>query len=149
MPAPDVSIPAQESRPVVGHVNLMVDTFIANVQEEDLRPIIRGLLSSGLPGIAKTFTEVARGYYLYKREPFELRNEYLFKISDEGELVPTSHYDEALEHARSLYGIGMGLAGLGLLSSMVSATLGVRWCEDDKVFCALVVLDSDIMQAIQ
>ncbi|KAK1220753.1 hypothetical protein PQX77_016467 [Marasmius sp. AFHP31] len=127
----------------------MVDTFLANVSGEDLRPIVRGLLSSGHPGIAKTFSEVARSYYSIKREPFKVKTRHLFAIGSQGEFVLTEHYDEALVQARSLYGIGMGLAGLGVLSSIIKGTVGVRWDEDDKIFSALVILDSDITQAIQ
>ncbi|KAL0060046.1 hypothetical protein AAF712_013166 [Marasmius tenuissimus] len=149
MPAPEVSVPAHEVRPVVGHVNLMVDTFLANVSGEDLRPIVRGLLSSGHPGVAKTFSDVARSYYTIKRESFKVKTRHLFAIGSQGEFVPTEHYEEASVQARSLYGIGMGLAALGVLSSMIKGTVGIRWDEDDKIFSALVVLDSDITQAIQ
>ncbi|KAG7087016.1 hypothetical protein E1B28_012994 [Marasmius oreades] len=142
MPAPDVSIPTNVTHSVVGHVNLMVDTFLANVDSDEL-------LSSGLPDIAKTFNEIARGYYSSKGEEYKPNYKSLFRRGEEGAVVPTEDFNEGLIHGRSLYGIGMGLAALEVLAFIVSATVGIRWREGDKLYGALVVLDSDITQAIQ
>ncbi|ESK92973.1 hypothetical protein Moror_8976 [Moniliophthora roreri MCA 2997] len=147
MPAPDVSIPSQETRPVVGHVNLMVDTFLANVKNEDLRSIVRGVLSSGLPGIAPTFTGVARTYL--GRNPLIVHDQSLVEDDSAGNTVPTEQFGEVLTRARSLYGVGMGFSGLDILASIVKSTVGRRWDENGEFAQILVNVDSDITQAIQ
>jgi hypothetical protein len=43
----------------------------------------------------------------------------------------------------------MGFASLGILASVVRATLGIRWEEDGEMTNALAVIDTDIGQAIQ
>ena len=44
----------------------------------------------------------------------------------------------------------MGLAGLGLLSSVVKATVGLRWEQEGSIMVdILAVIDMDICQAIQ
>jgi len=48
-----------------------------------------------------------------------------------------------------MYGAGMGFSSLGLLSSVVRATLGLRWEDDGDMADILAVVDIDIGQAIQ
>lgn len=43
----------------------------------------------------------------------------------------------------------MGFASLGLLTSIVSATVGLRWEWDGSMAATLAVIDTDISQAIQ
>jgi hypothetical protein len=43
----------------------------------------------------------------------------------------------------------MGFASLGILSSIVNATIGLRWEEDGAMAHILAVIDADISQAIQ
>lgn len=63
--------------------------------------------------------------------------------------VPTPELESLLARTRSLYGAGMGFAGLGLLSSMVKATVGLRWEQEGSMADILAVIDTDICQAIQ
>ncbi|KAF9021615.1 hypothetical protein BDZ89DRAFT_1103032 [Hymenopellis radicata] len=65
MPAPEAYSTPHGGRPALGHVNLMVDTFIANAQVDDLRSIVRGLLASGIPNIGSTFTTLAQARCFY------------------------------------------------------------------------------------
>lgn len=61
--------------------------------------------------------------------------------------MPSLH--DLLTRARSLYGAGLGFASLGLLSSIVRATIGLRWEDDGAMADILAVIDADIGQAIQ
>ena len=61
--------------------------------------------------------------------------------------MPSLH--DLLTRARSLYGAGLGFASLGLLSSIVRATIGLRWEVDGDMADILAVIDADIGQAIQ
>jgi hypothetical protein len=61
--------------------------------------------------------------------------------------MPSLH--DLLTRARSLYGAGLGFASLGLLSSIVRATIGLRWEDNGDMADILAVIDADIGQAIQ
>ena len=56
---------------------------------------------------------------------------------------------DLLSRARSLYGAGLGFASLGVLSSIVRATIGLRWEDVGDMADILAVIDADIGQAIQ
>ncbi|KAF9523695.1 hypothetical protein CPB83DRAFT_775083 [Crepidotus variabilis] len=149
MPAPDVtSYRCIETRPALGHVNLMLDTFISNAAPEDLRSIMRNLLATGPPGITPAFTNAAR---CCLRQTNCKVNPYLLfsKQSRDSPATPLPHLQDVLTRARSLFGAGMGFASLGLLSSIVRATIGLRWEEDGDMADFLAIIDSDITQAIQ
>jgi hypothetical protein len=115
-----------------------------------LRAIVRNLLASGTPNLASEFTNAARCRFYQtnaKSLPSTLR---LFtRKSSGGAATPTPQLNEVLTRARSLYGAGMGFASLGILASVVRATLGIRWEEDGEMTNALAVIDTDIGQAIQ
>ncbi|KAI6118227.1 hypothetical protein F5141DRAFT_1212129 [Pisolithus sp. B1] len=139
MPAPQILAHSPDGIKALGHVNLMVDTLIANATIEEqvsllhrsLRAITRNLLASGSPGLATAFTDAARTR--------------LHGIH----AVPTASLDNILARIRSLYGAGMGFASLGLLASIVKATIGLRWEREGFMATTLAVIDTDISQAIQ
>jgi hypothetical protein len=113
-----------------------------------LRAVIRGLLATSSPHTASAFTTAARSrlrqtYSKTLPKPFAL-----FARRD-GSIVPTSHLSETLARARALYGAGLGFASLGILATIVSATIGARWLEESDMANALAVVDGDISQAIQ
>lgn len=61
----------------------------------------------------------------------------------------TPHAHELVGRARALFGAGLGLASLQLLTLLIHGTHGLRWSEDGSFVDALAVLDGDIAQAIQ
>lgn len=63
--------------------------------------------------------------------------------------VFTPHANELVARARALFGAGLGLASLSLLTLLINGTHGLRWSEDGSFVDALAVLDGDIAQAIQ
>jgi hypothetical protein len=146
----------------------MVDTFIANAHVDEcvpsalprrrcgshlsrsLRAVVRGLLATTSPHIAAAFTTAARSrlrqtYSKALPKPFAL----FARRPLDGSFVPTSHLSDTLARARSLYGAGLGFASLGILATVVNATIGVRWAEESDMADALAVVDGDISQAIQ
>ncbi|KIK00932.1 hypothetical protein K443DRAFT_99573 [Laccaria amethystina LaAM-08-1] len=131
--------------------NLMIDTFIANATVDDLRSIVRNLLAAGPPGVAPAFANAARSrlrhtyakalpnsHPLFRRQPHNIKF-----------AVPTELLQDTLANVRSLYGGGMGFCSLAILTSIVRATLGLRWEEEGDMADILAVIDVDIGQAIQ
>ncbi|KAF8055147.1 hypothetical protein FPV67DRAFT_1436576 [Lyophyllum atratum] len=150
MPAPQTGPRPSDARPVLGHVNLMVDTFIANANVDDLRSIVRSLLATNPPHLATSFTHAARSrlYQTVARssiDPYDL----FTRQSHTTPAAPTEHLRSVLTHARSLYGAGLGLTSLGVLASILRATVGLRWEDECDLAALLAVIDADVGQAIQ
>jgi hypothetical protein len=115
-----------------------------------LRAITRNLLATGTPSLAAAFTAAARSRLRQTNARRIATTNGLFTTSHNGiHAIPTQELDNALARARSLYGAGMGFASLGILSSIVKATVGLRWEEDGAMADVLAVIDADISQAMQ
>ncbi|KAI0820527.1 hypothetical protein BC628DRAFT_1330187 [Trametes gibbosa] len=137
-------------RPVLGHVNLMVDTFIVNANLEDLRAIVRGMLATSPPSVAAAFTSAARQRLVRVRATDIPDVAGIFvAVSGGSAAVPGEKLEGILHRVRTLYGSGMGFASLRILARVVSATEGLRWEEDSAMEDTLGVIDADISQAIQ
>ncbi|KAJ7435807.1 hypothetical protein B0H11DRAFT_1956873 [Mycena galericulata] len=129
----------------MGHVNMMADTVLVNASPEDLRAILRDMLSSKTPGLVSAFIMSTRARLHQHTGAVEVVK---FKLlSDSGVLAP--QLLERLTRARLLYGSGMGFASLPLLAAVVRSTIGSRWPPESEVAHALVVVDADIDQALQ
>ncbi|PFH48801.1 hypothetical protein AMATHDRAFT_81625 [Amanita thiersii Skay4041] len=139
-----------DARPAVGHVNLMVDTFIANASIDDLRSITRNLLSTGPAGIGPAFINAARARLVQTNAKAVPNYQLLFiRQTRDAEAAPTQQLYETLTRARKLLGAGMGFASLGLLTAVVRATIGLRWQDEGDMAAVLTAIDFDITQAIQ
>ncbi|EKM75129.1 hypothetical protein AGABI1DRAFT_116559 [Agaricus bisporus var. burnettii JB137-S8] len=147
MPAPSESVPP--STPVLGHVNLMLDTFIANASIEDLRAITRNMLATNPSSLTQTFTACARTRLRRPDNTVQLLSAPMFQQSEDGFYAPTASLYELLSRTRKLYGVGIGSSSLPLLTAIVRATIGVRWRERGEMAELLTVIDNDISQAIQ
>jgi len=114
-----------------------------------LRSIIRNLLATGPPGVAPAFTSAARSR-LRQTNTKTQNSPYLFqKQTRDKPSEPMPPLYDLLTRARSLYGAGLGFASLAVLSSIVRATIGLRWEDDGDMADILAVIDADIGQAIQ
>ncbi|KAG6377999.1 hypothetical protein JVT61DRAFT_14797 [Boletus reticuloceps] len=134
MPAQITSHP-QDNGKTLGHVNLMVDTLIANATIEDLRAITRTLLATGTPSLAASFTAAARSRLRQTNAKRIATTNGLFATGLDGiHVVPTPELENVLARARSLYG---------------AATVGLRWETEGSMANILAVIDTDICQAIQ
>ncbi|KAJ7625922.1 hypothetical protein FB45DRAFT_922635 [Roridomyces roridus] len=150
MPAPETVQRPQNARPVLGHVNLMADTLIANANIDDLRAIVRSMVASATPGVAAALTSAARDRLQTQSRVAARTPSYALFVGNVKAPMPTSQLYELLKRARALYGSGMGFASLGLLALSVRATIGLRWdSEGGDVVDVLAVIDADIAQAIQ
>ncbi|KAJ6464799.1 hypothetical protein C8R47DRAFT_68357 [Mycena vitilis] len=145
MPAPETRPPPPNARPVLGHVNLMADTLIANANIDDLRSIVRSMIASATPGIAAALTAAARDRLQQTNARCVPGVYNLFTTYG----TPTPQLHDVLKRARALYGSGMGFASLGLLAGAVRSTTGMRWDDEGDVADVLAVIDADIAQAIQ
>ncbi|KAH6867888.1 hypothetical protein BKA70DRAFT_1211285 [Coprinopsis sp. MPI-PUGE-AT-0042] len=151
MPAPDISTMRNfDARPALGHVNLMIDTFIANASADDLRSIMRNLLATGPATFCPAFTTAARSRLSQSFSRSKPNPCAFFRPqSRDSEATPLPHLYETLMRARSLYGAGLGFSSLAVLASVIRATVGLRWNDDGDMADLLVVIDADIGQAIQ
>ncbi|EPQ55539.1 hypothetical protein GLOTRDRAFT_115901 [Gloeophyllum trabeum ATCC 11539] len=151
MPSPEIT-PAHsyEPRAASGHVNLMVDTLIANMRPEDLRAIMRTLLATHSPALASAFTDIARARLVQiNAQALPPSSTVFVTTSPSGLSKPAPSLEEVLKRARSLYGAGMGFASLSLLASIVRDTWGRRWEAEGEMIDALTMIDADITQALQ
>ncbi|KAF4623607.1 hypothetical protein D9613_002421 [Agrocybe pediades] len=148
---PALEIPRHhDGRPSLGHVNLMVDTFIANATADDLRSIARNILATGPPGIAAVFSNAARQRLRQtSTKAYPCPHPLFLSDSPEQSAVPSPQLHQTLMKARSMYGAGLGFASLDLLTSVARATIGLRWEDDSDMAQTLALIDSDISQAIQ
>ena len=106
------------------------------------------MLAKGPIGFTPAFTEAARNR-LREANAKKIPTFALFTTNESKIVVPTPHLNDVLIRARSLYGVGMGIASLGVLTSVVRATLGLRWGEDSEMAEVLAIVDVDLTQAIQ
>ncbi|KAL4062829.1 hypothetical protein V8B97DRAFT_2106247 [Scleroderma yunnanense] len=150
MPAPEIATQSLNGGKALGHICMQVDTLIANATIDDLRAITRNLLATGTPSLASAFTDAARTRLRQTSAKRIANTNGLFETGIDGiYAIPTTNLDNILARCRSLYGAGMGFASLGLLTSIVSATVGLRWEWDGCMAATLAVIDTDISQAIQ
>ncbi|KAI0319409.1 hypothetical protein OF83DRAFT_1110558 [Amylostereum chailletii] len=136
----------------LNHVNLMVDTFIANATVEDLRATMRALLSSSPPATAHVLTRAARSRLMNPNATTLPKDRTIFLSADGsagGPIVPAPSLPLVLAHARALYGAGLGLKSLSVFANIVRATLGRRWAEEGATTDVLTIVDGDVCQAIQ
>ncbi|OSD03939.1 hypothetical protein PYCCODRAFT_1466404 [Trametes coccinea BRFM310] len=138
----------EQTRPILGHVGLMVDTLISNASLEELRSFARATLASSTPTVTAAFTAAARSHLAKIRATQSLTAGTLFH-HDGDVWRPTEELPKILERCRVLYGAGMGVAALTLLKEVVEKSVGVRWEEDSPVEQALAAIDADLCQAIQ
>ncbi|KAJ3543815.1 hypothetical protein NM688_g5817 [Phlebia brevispora] len=146
MPAPET---VQSTQATFNHVNLMVDSFLANTELDDLRAIVRATLASSGPNTAAVFTAAARKRLVQTSAKAISSSTTLFDTLENGLSVPAPGLETILRQSRSMYGAGMGVAGLGVLTAVVKATVGLRWEIDGLMADSLAAVDADISQAIQ
>ncbi|KAH8108392.1 hypothetical protein DFH11DRAFT_1111340 [Phellopilus nigrolimitatus] len=157
MPAPDVDTYAKGMRPALGHVNLMVDTLIANASVDDLRTIVRSMLATSPPSVASSFVSAARGCLSQSLQRgvgkppmlFETRERHIPGHGHVIDTAPSAKLNGLLAYTRTLYGAGMGFDSIDILVGIVRATTGLRWEPDDRLADELAIIDADISQAVQ
>ncbi|EKM52903.1 uncharacterized protein PHACADRAFT_261592 [Phanerochaete carnosa HHB-10118-sp] len=150
MPAPQTLGTTQARRPILEHVNLMMDTFIANASPDELRAAVRGLLSSSSPAVASTFTDVARRRLAQTTSAPLPPPESLFaRRPGSGTLAPSAELRGVLTRARMLYGVGLGFASLKVLALPVRAAAHLCWEPGSELEQVFAEIDADVGQALQ
>lgn len=146
----------------------MVDTLLANAELDEqvpyrsrsrasslpsyyasLRAILRATLASCPPNTATAFTAAARKRLMRINSRSRPCATSLFNVMDDGLGVPTPNLHAFLRRSRALYGAGMGLMSLSVLTEVVRATVGIRWDLDGETADILAAVDADISQAYQ
>jgi hypothetical protein len=124
-----------------------------------LRSVIRSMLATRPPccllkgrgesgGFTSAFTEAARNR-LREVIAKKISSFALITTNESNSVLSTPHLYDVLIRARSLYGVGMGIASIVVLASVVRATLGIRWDEEGEMADAPAIIDVDLTQAIQ
>lgn len=107
-----------------------------------LRAVARNVLASGIPGVAGVFGAAA----IHRIRHSHTRSLTLPLFAKQSR---TENLNEALARARAIYGAGLGLESLPLLTEIVKGTVGLRWEKNSEIEAALADIDTDITQAIQ
>ncbi|KIJ30478.1 hypothetical protein M422DRAFT_268024 [Sphaerobolus stellatus SS14] len=147
---PSTTLAYESSRTVLKHVNLMTDTFIANASAQELRAVIRSLLST-MPAAHGTFSCIARSHLKQSAPCRTLPPPASLFTLRGATFLPTQQFMEMLSHARMLFGVGLGVESLTTLTYLIRATYPLRWSssDNDPLLPHLAVLDSDVAQAVQ
>lgn len=137
-------------QPLVSHVNMQLDSFLANSNIEDLRAIVRTLLATGPAGTTGTFTKIARNRVLHTAASRVPPSSSFFTTdptTNHG--LPQKPLWDAISRARALFGVGLGFESVPILASIVSTASDFTFEMDSEMEDALIVIDADIAQALQ
>ncbi|KIM32085.1 hypothetical protein M408DRAFT_14629 [Serendipita vermifera MAFF 305830] len=146
-----LGLPQSAGGPQVRHVNLMVDTIITNVASDDIRTLVRALLSSSPAHVTDQFCSLAKAHLNHIPIPPPPRGPELFAIppsSDEEELKPTPAFETLLARARARYGAGLGVSSIQVLLPIVEVAATMPWTEESAIEESLAIVDSDIAAAL-
>ncbi|EME81277.1 uncharacterized protein MYCFIDRAFT_204250 [Pseudocercospora fijiensis CIRAD86] len=127
----------------MAHVNLMIDTIIANLPEEGLRSVLRSMLAAD-PTITPTFEDRTR-VYLEKSSSMDVEEKF-FK-SGKNHAEQTAEFHSAQQRLRCMLGCGMCYESIPLLTAIVQQASSLQQlpsCLEQ----ALSAVDGDIVQAI-
>ncbi|KIO23618.1 hypothetical protein M407DRAFT_107936 [Tulasnella calospora MUT 4182] len=136
-------------KPLVSHVNMQLDSFLANSNIDDLRAIVRCLLATGPVDTTSAFTKIARSRVSTTAPRRTHPPSAFFAVDSKGSGVPTNALWETITAARILMGVGLGFESLPILVSIVDTARAYKYEPDSDMEDALVVIDADIAQALQ
>lgn len=126
----------------MAHVNLMIDTIIANLPPEGLRSVLRSMLAAD-PTITSTFEERTRIYLEKSSAPV---NADLFETGYH-HARPTATFHDVQRRVRALLGCGMCYESIPLLTTVVQQA-AISTELSPSLEQALSETDGDIIQAI-
>ena len=128
------------------HVNMMTDTVIANMPEEGLRAVMRGLLG-GNQHITSTFHNLAANYLL---NSVSASNAALFEEYTTSP-KPTAALQDLQRRYRCLMGCGYAFESVDLLRGVLAQVEALQWDgttpEGQEFIDVLAVIDGDIVQS--
>ncbi|KAG8754144.1 hypothetical protein FRC14_005353 [Serendipita sp. 396] len=134
------------AQPQVRHVNLMVDTIITNVASDDIRTLVRALLSSSPAHVTDQFCSLAKSHLHHM--PIPPAPGALELFTSDPEPTPTPAFETVLARARARYGAGLGSSSILVLLPIVDLAGSIQWREGSAVEDALSIVDCDIAAAL-
>lgn len=130
----------------MAHVNLTVDTIIANMPSDGLRSVLRSMLAAD-PSVTTLFEERTRNYLQKTTSTTSSEN---FFSADVNESKTTEGFKAVQQRIRTMLGCGMCYESLSLLTTIVdqAAYLRLATVSSNNLLRALSTIDGDIVQAL-
>jgi hypothetical protein len=131
--------------------NLMVDTIITNVASDDIRTLVRALLSTSPAHVTDQFCSLAKAHLHHMPLPPAPSVPELFTTTTATSSpapTPTPAFESLLARARARYGAGLGASSILVLLPIVDAAATIQWTEDSPIEDALSIVDCDIAAAL-
>jgi hypothetical protein len=127
----------------------MVDTIITNVASDDIRTLVRALLSTSPAHVTDQFCSLAKAHLHHMPIPPAPGVPDLFTTTNpELEPAPTPAFESLLARARARYGAGLGASSILVLLPIVDAAATIQWTEESPIEDALSIVDCDIAAAL-
>ena len=135
----------------------MVDTIITNIPSDDIRTLVRLLLSSSTPNVTETFCSLAKSHLDHSTPPPTSASTPTARPPDfftpPPDPHPTPAFESALARARARYGAGLGSASICVLLPIVdlASSGALKWSEGpegSELEEALSIVDCDIAAAV-
>lgn len=124
----------------------MVDTIITNVASDDIRTLVRALLSTSPAHVTDQFCSLAKAHLHHMPIPPAPNPPDLF--TSDPEPAPTPAFESLLARARARYGAGLGASSILVLLPVLDVAATIRWSEASPVEDALSIVDCDISAAL-
>jgi hypothetical protein len=125
----------------------MVDTIITNVASDDIRTLVRALLSTSPAHVTDQFCSLAKAHLHHMPIPPAPRVPDLFTTTSP-EPAPTPAFESLLARARARYGAGLGASSILVLLPIVDAAATIQWTEESPIEDALSIVDCDLAAAL-
>jgi hypothetical protein len=126
----------------------MVDTIITNVASDDIRTLVRALLSTSPAHVTDQFCSLAKAHLHHMPIPPAPPVPDLFTTTTSPEPAPTPAFESLLARARARYGAGLGASSILVLLPIVDAAATIQWTEESPIEDALSIVDCDIAAAL-
>lgn len=128
----------------------MVDAIITNIPSDDIRTLVRSLLSSSAPDVTEAFCSLAKSHLDHSTPPASspARQPDFFTPPPDARPLPV--FESTLAKARARYGAGLGSASIRVLLPIVdlASSGALKWSEGSKIEEALSIVDCDIAAAV-
>lgn len=125
---------------------------ILTFDNHSLRTIVRSMLATSPPTVSASFVASARQCLGQTLQKSAARQAVLFETTEqdgEYDVKASAKLKGLLAYSRSLYGAGMGIDSIDILTGIVRASSSLRWEPNDTVVDDLATIDADISQAVQ
>ena len=128
----------------------MVDAIITNIPSDDIRTLVRLLLSSSTPNVTETFCSLATSHLDHSTPPLSSINRQPDFFTPPPDTHPTPAFESTLAKARARYGAGLGSASIRVLLPIVdlASSGALKWSEGSELEEALSIVDCDIAAAV-